>query len=271
VLRLALQSEAMMFVPQQANLFQQLDTNGDGMLSREEFARAMASQPALQPQYGGVARSMSFQPQVAQPVPTMGMLQPQSMTHPQQILVQQPLLQMPAFGLAPPAQAVPNGSATTSHFHYYFQLLKSHFAHPGQTKMATRSLNGQLFPLIVEAFKSFDKDKDNILNPTEASDFFSHFVSEKLGFHGAMMTVAAWKSKDTAKGQQQLKSYTENKRTMDAQAFRVLTSDEDGYLQIHEVVDALSVGTTRHNMLLSAFGLDADEDDESFYYADHYA
>eukprot|EP00930_Biecheleria_cincta_P036365 TRINITY_DN24947_c0_g1_i1.p2 TRINITY_DN24947_c0_g1~~TRINITY_DN24947_c0_g1_i1.p2 ORF type:complete len:205 (+),score=48.83 TRINITY_DN24947_c0_g1_i1:157-771(+) len=204
----------------------------------------------------------------------MGMsYQPQPMTQP--TMAQQPLPQMPAFGLGPLAQAMPNGgaasSAASSHFHQYFQLLKTHFAQPGHTKMATRSLNGQLFPLIVEAFKSFDKDGDNILNPTEAGDFFSHFVSERMGFHSAMMTVAAWKSMDTSKGQQQLKAYTENKHSMDAQAFRVLTSDEDGYLQIHEVVDALSVDTTRHKAMLRAFGLDSEEEDDAFYYADEYA
>lgn len=222
---------------------------------------------AIEPTAGmhGVPQSYSLQPAAPQTMQSIGMspvpVQYATSYQLPPMMAQPPLPQMPAFGFVD----------APSHFHQYFQLLKSHFAHPTHTKMATRRLNGQLFPLIVEAFKSFDKDGDNILNPTEASDFFSHFVSEKLGFHGAMMTVAARKGMDAVKGHEMLKAYQASKATMDAQAFRALTSDEDGYLQIHEVVDALSVDTTRHKELLRAFGLEAEEEDDASYFADHYA
>eukprot|EP00930_Biecheleria_cincta_P026520 TRINITY_DN18687_c0_g1_i1.p1 TRINITY_DN18687_c0_g1~~TRINITY_DN18687_c0_g1_i1.p1 ORF type:complete len:236 (+),score=37.99 TRINITY_DN18687_c0_g1_i1:78-785(+) len=214
----------------------------------------------------GTPRSYPLQPAAPQTWQNTGMLPVPGQHAGSYPLPSMAFPQMPACGFVQPAQM-----PVHSCFHQYFQLLKSHFAQPTQTKMATRSLNGQLFPLIVEAFKGFDTDRDNVLNPTEANVFFSHFVSEKLGFHGAMMTVAAQESRDAAKGYEMLRAYQANRATMDAQAFRALTSDEDGYLQIHEVVDALSVGTTRHKELLRAFGFEAEEDDDVSYYADHYA
>ncbi|CAK9024903.1 unnamed protein product [Durusdinium trenchii] len=155
----------------------------------------------------------------------------------------------------------------------YFQLIKAHCDTTLINKpAAVRQLNGKLFPFIVEAFQRHDKDGDGVLNKSEANIFFSLFVSERLGFVHAARGLVTQYTGDAEKASAQILLYQRHKDTMDSKAFEVFDSNEDGYLQLHEAVSAMSIGSEKNEALLKAFGLRADDtDDDTTYWADHYA
>ncbi|CAK9024905.1 unnamed protein product [Durusdinium trenchii] len=158
-------------------------------------------------------------------------------------------------------------------FAKYFQLIKAHCDTTLINKpAAVRQLNGKLFPFIVEAFQRHDKDGDGVLNKSEANIFFSLFVSERLGFVHAARGLVTQYTGDAEKASAQILLYQRHKDTMDSKAFEVFDSNEDGYLQLHEAVSAMSIGSEKNEALLKAFGLRADDtDDDTTYWADHYA
>jgi len=157
-------------------------------------------------------------------------------------------------------------------FHQYFQLLANYFKNPTVSHTATKALNGKLFPLIVEAFKRHDKDGDNLLTQIEAQAFFSAFVSEQVGFFSCLSGLLVKSNFDKSEISSKLSEYKRNKAAIDARAFAVLCgTDADGYLQIHQVITALSLDTKKHHEFMRVFGLDISmTDDDETYYADSY-
>eukprot|EP00440_Ansanella_granifera_P001192 gb/GFBE01001281.1/.p1 GENE.gb/GFBE01001281.1/~~gb/GFBE01001281.1/.p1 ORF type:complete len:243 (+),score=74.98 gb/GFBE01001281.1/:1-729(+) len=174
--------------------------------------------------------------------------------------------------MAPPMTS-PGAADASGYLQQYFQMVRSALAiNSLNSKAAMRELNGKLFPIIVEAFKCHDRDGDLVLDRNEAYAFFSHFVSERLGFHEVAGGLIHRHAGDKDKAADILENYMRNKARMDQAAFRVFNSDEDGYLQMHEVVQALTLGTPEHKKLLEAFGFHSEvEEEEAHYYADHYA
>jgi len=156
--------------------------------------------------------------------------------------------------------------------HQYFQLLAAHFSLPTVSPMATKALNGKLFPLIVDAFKRHDKDGDHLLNKQEAEVLFSHIVSERVGFFSTLTGLLVKNNYDRAQVSEMVSNYKKNKPAIDAKAFKVLLDgDQDGYLQMHQVITALSLDTKKHREFMRAFGFDGDlVEDDGFYYADDY-
>jgi len=248
----------------------------------------------MQPQ--GLVYSASFNPppvgygMVPQPMPQ---LMPQAMPmEPMQAMPAQMPMAAPSFpGMAPagtmpgmptplptsggimpvPGAVFDDGSAAPF-LHQYFQMVKSHCA--GNYRAAIRELNGKTFPLIVEAFKRHDKDGDNVLTKPEAQAFFSYFVSERLGFGEAKVSLLANKLGDKAKAVDVVQIYRNNKASMDSAGFKAMF-DEDGCGQLHEVVSCLSIGTAKHDALLKAFGMltavEEDDADDGTYYEGSYA
>eukprot|EP00434_Breviolum_minutum_P014230 symbB.v1.2.012549.t1/scaffold819.1/size162441/20 len=155
----------------------------------------------------------------------------------------------------------------------YFQLIKAHCDTALINKpAAVRQLNGKLFPLIVEAFQRHDKDGDGVLSKAEANIFFSLFVSERLGFVDAARGLATQFTGDSEKAAAQILLYQRFKDVTDSRAFEVFDSNEDGYLQLHEAVAAMSIGSEKNEALMKAFGLRSDDGDvDDAYWADHYA
>ncbi|CAK9038590.1 unnamed protein product [Durusdinium trenchii] len=93
-----------------------------------------------------------------------------------------------------------------------------------------------------------------------------------LGFVHAARGLVTQYTGDAEKASAQILLYQRHKDTMDSKAFEVFDSNEDGYLQLHEAVSAMSIGSEKNEALLKAFGLRADDtDDDTTYWADHYA
>jgi len=155
----------------------------------------------------------------------------------------------------------------------YFQLVKAHCDHTLMNKPeAVRELNGKLFPIIVDAFKRHDKDGDGVLQRTEASIFFSLFTSDRLGFSDAARGMVAQHTGDSEKAAEQMAAYQKHKEVLDRKAFHAFNSHEDGYLQLHEVISGLSIGSEKNDAILKAFGLrPGDNEQDDHYYTDHYA
>jgi len=155
----------------------------------------------------------------------------------------------------------------------YFSLVKSHCeTRLVNKKSAMRELNGKLFPLIVEAFHRHDRDGDGVLNKQEAYILFTLFVSDRLGFSDAARAMIYQQTGDSEKAADRVAQYSKFKEMYDKRAFQAFVSDEDGYMQLHEVLSTLSLHTDKHIALFKAFGLqEADEETEESYYADHYA
>lgn len=175
-------------------------------------------------------------------------------------------------GAVPGAPVLDDGTAAVF-LQQYFQLIKAHCDTTLINKPeAVRQLNGKLFPLIVEAFQRHDKDGDGVLGKSEASIFFSLFVSERLGFVDAARGLATQFSGDSEKAAAQVLLYQRHKDVVDRKAFEVFDSNEDGYLQLHEAVAAMSIGSDKNEALLKAFGLRPDDGEaDDSYWADHYA
>ncbi|CAE7668230.1 unnamed protein product [Symbiodinium sp. CCMP2456] len=155
----------------------------------------------------------------------------------------------------------------------YFSLVKSHCeTRLVNKKSAMRELNGKLFPLIVEAFHRHDRDGDGVLNKQEAHILFTLFVSDRLGFSDAARAMIYQQTGDSEKAADRVAQYSKFKEMYDKRAFQAFVSDEDGYMQLHEVLSTLSLHTDKHMALFKAFGLqEADEETEESYYVDHYA
>jgi len=171
-----------------------------------------------------------------------------------------------------PAAVLDDGTAGIF-LQQYFHLVKAHCeTRLANKKAALRELNGKLFPLIVEAFHRHDRDGDGVLNKQEAQILFTLFVSDRLGFSDAARAMIYQQTGDSEKAADRLAHYRKFKVQNDAKAFQAFASDDDGYVQLHEVISALSLHTDKHLVLFKAFGLqEAEEEDDESYYVDHYA
>eukprot|EP00931_Biecheleriopsis_adriatica_P023660 TRINITY_DN14895_c0_g1_i1.p1 TRINITY_DN14895_c0_g1~~TRINITY_DN14895_c0_g1_i1.p1 ORF type:complete len:251 (-),score=62.65 TRINITY_DN14895_c0_g1_i1:101-853(-) len=156
----------------------------------------------------------------------------------------------------------------------YFQLLKSACAVTSiSSKAVIRDLNGKLFPFIVQAFKRHDKNGDNVLSKLEAQSFMAIFCSQRLGFQEVFLDLAAARLRgDRQKAGQFLGNYIRNQVSMNAAGVQALSSDEEGVVQMHEVLAALSLGTPQHSELMAALGVyPPKQESYATYYEGHYA
>lgn len=150
-----------------------------------------------------------------------------------------------------------------------------------------------LQPLIEKSFDYHDTLKNKVLEPDESKLFFEHYVAEQGEFFVALQAsmhkkiieinmqmmaglmggqvdkkqmqknvqaqVDAHVAKIKKLVDEQIASYTADKASRNAAAFKVLDVNGDGKLQKDEVVEALIPDTDKNKQFVSALGINPEE------------
>lgn len=169
----------------------------------------------------------------------------------------------------------------------------------GEIKKKQEKMKKQLAEVIENAFNHHDDDEDGVLDQEEADEFFEHFVERFVEFQcktglkaldkqtamqasmmGAfgmgndpegkqmmkMMQKAAEEEVKESKKQmrelrkERLQNYHDNAHRLDAAAFAVLDTNNNGELEVDEVVKALTPDTDEYMNLLVALELMSEEE-----------
>mmetsp|Transcript_135276 Transcript_135276/g.269890 ORF Transcript_135276/g.269890 Transcript_135276/m.269890 type:complete len:222 (-) Transcript_135276:1464-2129(-) len=160
----------------------------------------------------------------------------------------------------------------------------------GEIKKKQEKMKKDLVDVIENAFAHHDSDEDGVLDPEEADEFFEHFVERFVEFQcktglkaldkqtamqGGMMgvlgmgddpmmkmmqkamekTVEDGKKKLRQQRKDRLQNYRDNAHRLDAAAFAVLDTNNNGKLDVDEVVKALTPDTDEYMNLLVALEL----------------
>jgi len=154
----------------------------------------------------------------------------------------------------------------------------------------TEDRNAQLKELVTKSFKHHDTKDTNVLDKEEATVFFAHLVDEQTCFIAAVAQIAIKKSiemgiqmmagfmgedsadvqeakktmgKEVEKGVKEAKEnaqkahedYKKNKVDRDAAAFKVIDVNNDGTIQLEELIAAMTPDNPKMNALMAALGI----------------
>jgi len=154
----------------------------------------------------------------------------------------------------------------------------------------TEDQNTQLKELVTKSFKHHDTKDTNVLDKEEATVFFTHLVDEQTCFIPAVAQIAIKKSiemgiqmmagfmgedsADVKEGRENIEKmvqegvkeakenaqkakedYYKNKVDRDAAAFKVIDVNNDGTIQLEELIAAMTPNDPKMNALMAALGI----------------